>query len=146
MVWIRCHGISCLYFLFYFRLRTLLRQFFESAILKVTWLQPCLKFVLNNCEARWQQHFERNLAVKDFTDMDQHKCYFFRLNIMNQKLPTVHEKLSVTKKSELVLRKKLLQNTRCHFTYFNTLPFLSPTNLVFKINPVITEKFSPQFI
>ena len=97
------------------------------------------KFVLNNCEARWQKHFERNLKVKDFTDIGQHKCYFFRLNIMNRKLPTVHEKLSVTKKPEPALRKKLHQNTRWYFTYFNTLPFLSPTNLVFKTNPVITE-------
>ena len=49
-------------------------NFFESAILKVTWSELFLKFFLNNCEAHGQQHFERHSTVEDFTDMDQDTC------------------------------------------------------------------------
>ena len=50
-------------------------NFFESAILKVTWSQLCLEFLLNNYEAHWQQHFQIHLTVKKFTDLlDHHMC------------------------------------------------------------------------
>ena len=53
---------------------TVMVIFFESGILKVTWSQLCLKFLLNNYEEHWQKHFERYPTILYFTDMDQHAC------------------------------------------------------------------------
>ena len=53
---------------------SLLWQFFESAILKVTWSQLCSKFLLKNNEAHLQQHFEIHPTFDNFTDIDQHTC------------------------------------------------------------------------
>ena len=49
-------------------------NFFESAILKITWPQLYSKLLLNNSERHWQQHFERHPAVEEFTDMGQDTC------------------------------------------------------------------------
>ena len=82
IVW-RCHGIPrvCCY---YFCLEPTVRKdawmrttsvtvmaFFSSGILKVTWSQLCSKFLPNNYEAHWKQHFERYPTVEYFPDMDQ---------------------------------------------------------------------------
>ena len=45
--------------------------FSESGVLKVTWSQLCSKFLPNNYEAHWKQHFERYPTVEYFPDMDQ---------------------------------------------------------------------------
>ena len=85
----------------------------DSGILKVTWSQIWLKFVLNNYRAFWQQHFGRYSAIEYFTDMDQYsaKSYFKTLvNIMKQISMKVSGKKLVAKKSELTLRRKLHQN------------------------------------
>ena len=50
---------------------------FESVILKVTWS----KFLLTNFLAHSKQHFERNPAVEDFTDMDQDMSEHFPQNL-----------------------------------------------------------------
>ena len=44
-----------------------LGSFFGKAIPKVTWSQPCSKFLLNKLEVQWQQHFEGHPTVEDFT-------------------------------------------------------------------------------
>ena len=49
-------------------------SFFESVVLKVTYLQLCSKFLLNNYEAHWQQQFERQTTLEDFKDMNQLTC------------------------------------------------------------------------
>ena len=49
-------------------------NFFESAVLKVTWLQLCLKFFLSNYEAHWQRHLRDTLQLTILTEMDQHTC------------------------------------------------------------------------
>ena len=83
MVW-RCPGIPCVHFCFFcLESKTYLDEsgfrncygnFFESAILKVTLTQLCSKFLLNNYEAHWQQHFERHPIVEDLTYIDQDTC------------------------------------------------------------------------
>ena len=82
MVWI-CHGIPCVHFYFLFRTNVRKRyldesdfhhcygNFLESVILKVTWSHLCSKFLLNNYEAHWQEYFERDPKVENFTDKDQ---------------------------------------------------------------------------
>ena len=45
--------------------------FFESDILKVTWSQLCSKFLPNNYEAHWKQHFERYPTIEYFPNMNE---------------------------------------------------------------------------
>ena len=84
MVW-RCHGITRV---FYYLFRTKGKKgnlnendfrhrcgnFFQKGILKVIWSQLCSKFLLNNYEAHWHQHYEKYPIVEYFTAMDQHTC------------------------------------------------------------------------
>ena len=93
--------------------------FFESGILKVTWSQLCLKFLLNNYEAHWKQHFEYP-TVEYFTDMDQLMCAksFIKTSVnMKQKSMKVPGKRSVTQKSMCALRR-ILHLNRSRYTYF----------------------------
>ena len=39
-------------------------DYFENAILKVTWYQLCLKFFLSNYETGWQKHLKDTLQLK----------------------------------------------------------------------------------
>ena len=82
IVW-RCHDIPrdhCYYFCLeptarkdaWMRTTSVtVMAFFSSGILKVTWSQLCSKFLPNNYEAHWKQHFERYPTVEYFPDMDQ---------------------------------------------------------------------------
>ena len=45
-------------------------NFFEIAILKVTWSQFYSKFYLCNCEAHWKHHFEKPLKIWRLTVED----------------------------------------------------------------------------
>ena len=75
IVW-RCHVFRVFIFIVLFRInirkgyldesvfRHCYGNFFESVILKVTWSQLCLKFLLKNCEAHSKQHFEEILQWK----------------------------------------------------------------------------------
>ena len=75
MVW-RCHGIPYIHLYFLFRtngkgehldennFRHSYGNYFESAILKVTWYQLCSKFILNIYEAHWQRHLKDTLQLK----------------------------------------------------------------------------------
>lgn len=86
MIW-RYYGIPCVHFYLFiiFLFRTngkkghLMRMtfviimvmfFFDSGIWEGTWSQLRSKFILNNYEVHWQEHFERYHAVEYFTDMD----------------------------------------------------------------------------
>ena len=98
----RCHGI-----------------FFEGGILNVTWSQQYSKFVPNNYEAHWKQHFERYPAVEYFPNMDQ---LTRNINIktsvsIKQKSMTVFQKRSVAQKSKCALRRTS-NLSRPRFTYF----------------------------
>ena len=39
-------------------------NYFESAVLKVTWFKLCSKFFLNNYEAHWRRHLKDTLQLK----------------------------------------------------------------------------------
>ena len=39
-------------------------DYFENAILKVTWYRLCLKFFLSNYETGWQKHLKDTLQLK----------------------------------------------------------------------------------
>ena len=109
-------------------------NFFESAILKVTWSQQYSKFFLNNCEVHWQQHFERHPTVEDFTDMDQDMVNSITktwVNIIKRKSTKVPWKLSLAKKYDPTLQRTLHQS-RWYF-------FFSQTSLAFKSNPVFID-------
>ena len=56
---------------------TVILFFFKSDILKVSWSQLCLKFLLNNYQAHWKQHFEKKPTVEYYPDMDQLTRYIF---------------------------------------------------------------------
>ena len=99
-----------------------------------------LKFLLNICEAHWQQHFERDPTVVDFTDMDEETCWFFHKDFTKH-----HE----TKINEVVLKIiTCRENATPHFKEYCTKIddislvitrfFFSQTNLVFKSSPVLT--------
>ena len=94
-------------------------NFSEGDIFKVTWSQLCLKFLLNNYEAHWKQHFEYP-TVEYFTDMDQLMCAksFIKTSVnMKQKSMKVPGKRSVTQKSMCALRR-ILHLNRSRYTYF----------------------------
>ena len=89
LIW-RCHGILWVHFYVENDFRHCYVNFFESAILKVTWSRLSSKFIINSCKAHWQQHFGRHPTAED---------------------------LSVTQKFQLVLQRTLYQKS-WHFTCF----------------------------
>ena len=73
--------------------------------------------------------FERHVTVKIFrTWIKIHANFFLRITIMKPKWMKVRVKLSVGKKSEPVLRRKLDQG----ISLINVFLFFSQTNLAFK--------------
>ena len=93
--------------------------FFESGILKVTWSQLCSKFLPNNYEAHWKQHFERYPTVEYFPDMDQLTRNIFHQDFgkHEKKSKIVPRKRSAAQKSKCALRRTL-NLSRPRFTYF----------------------------
>ena len=64
-------------------------------------LRSWLKFLLNNYEAHWQQHFERHPTVEDFRDMDRRTCWLFHQGFSKDhetKMKKIPWKLSFTQK------------------------------------------------
>ena len=93
--------------------------FFESGILKVTWSQLCSKFLPNNYEAHWKQHFERYPTVEYFPDMDQLTRNIFHQDFgkHEKKSKIVPPKRLAAQKSKCALRRTL-NLSRPRFTYF----------------------------
>ena len=93
--------------------------FFESGILKVTWSQLCSKFLPNNYEAHWKQHFERYPTVEYFPDMDQLTRNIFHQDFgkHEKKSKIVPRKRLAAQKSKCALRRTL-NLSRPRFTYF----------------------------
>ena len=91
MIW-RCHGILCFHFYFLFRNNGKWEQFNENDLRHCYGIYLFIYFWKCHSEIPWSQitvrlkvlsqqlrgklttAFERRLTVKDFTDMDQHRC------------------------------------------------------------------------
>ena len=78
-------------------------NYFESAILKVTWHQLCSKFFLNINEAHWQWHLKDTLQLKIIRQWIRIRVNSSLANVMKRKWTNVPEKQSVVQKSEPVL-------------------------------------------
>ena len=99
MVW-KCHGILCVH-LYFFLFRGNVRKGYldDSDLSHFYWITAMLKFLLNNYEAYWEQHFEGHPTVEDLMGMDQDSANSFIktfLNVMKQK--SKRWKLSLAKK------------------------------------------------
>ena len=93
--------------------------FFSSGILKVTWSQLCSKFLPNNYEAHWKQHFERYPTVEYFPDMDQLTRNIFHQDFGKHKtkINDSASKRSFAQKSKCTLRRAL-NLSRPRFTLY----------------------------
>ena len=113
---------------------TVMAIFFESGILKVTWSQLCLNFLLNNYEAYWQKQFERCPTVAYFTDMDQHSCYIFHQVLGKHNETKINEDIwkytSSTKIRACTSKNIAPKQTMFHLFY----TLLCLAYLVFKFN------------
>ena len=102
IVW-RCHGILRVYW-YYFCLEPTVRK---DACMRTTSINAIFfskvafwKFLLNNYEAHWKQHFERSPTVEYFLDMDQLTCYIFHQDFSKHETKidkSASKKISFTK-------------------------------------------------
>ena len=131
---IRCYGISCFHFYCFFLFRNngmteILNKnnfrhcygnFFNSAVLKVTWSQLYSKFFLN----RYIDHniWETLNSWRFYENGSADMLILSWLNIMKQNLTG---NLSVAQKSQYVLRRSTDQNRRWTFTCYCMFLFLS---------------------
>ena len=113
-------------------------KYFGSAILKVTWYQPCSKFYLNNYNAHWQRHLKDTLQLKILRTWN---------NIgTNSFLGKYHE----TKMGEGPRKTTSCTKTwPCSLNSISliiALFFFAQSNLVFKFNLMLIEWNSHEFI
>ena len=125
VVW-RWHGIPRVY-CYYFCLELTVRKdtwvrttcvtvmviFVESGILKVTWSQLCSKYLLNNYEPHWQQHFEvypTVLYLRTRINMRAKSFNKTSVNVTEAKINEGARKRSVAQKFKRALGRTLDQN------------------------------------
>ena len=101
-------------------------NFFESAILKVTWSQLYSNFFLNNCEVHGQQYFKDRLNMNILRTWIKIRATSFIKTWVNikRKLTKVPWKLSLAEKYDPALQRTLHQTRWC-FAYCCMLLFLS---------------------
>ena len=105
-------------------------NYFESAIMKVTWYQLCSKFFLNIYKGHWQWHLKDTLQLKTLQ-----QCNNIRTNSSWQ--------ISWNKNGRRCLENYQLYKSLSllyeeHFTYYCILLFFSK-NLVFKFNLILIQ-------
>ena len=103
------------------------RNFFDSAVLRVTWSQLCSKFFLNNYEAHWQWHLIHALQLKILRKWINIRAYSFLIKRHETKIDKDARKIISCMKNQVYTLKNIAPNREDDISFTILLLFLSNT-------------------